>query len=51
MACLIQVNGLIVDAQHAPREIQEEAFRLSARAGFLSALSVSAEAGAAFGLL
>ena len=27
MAWLIQVNGLIVDARHAPREIQEEAFR------------------------
>ncbi|MBK6619275.1 MAG: DUF6398 domain-containing protein [Nitrosomonas sp.] len=24
---LIQVNGLIVDVRHAPREIQEEAFR------------------------
>lgn len=27
MAWLIQVNGLIVDARRAPREIQEEAFR------------------------
>jgi hypothetical protein len=27
MAWLIQVNGLIMDARHAPREIQEEAFR------------------------
>ncbi len=27
MAWLIQVNGLIVDARKAPREIQEEAFR------------------------
>lgn len=27
MAWLIQVNGLIVDARHASREIQEEAFR------------------------
>lgn len=27
MAWLIQVNGFIVDARHAPREIQEEAFR------------------------
>jgi hypothetical protein len=27
MAWLIQVNGLIVDARHAPREIQEEALR------------------------
>lgn len=27
MAWLIQVDGLIVDARHAPREIQEEAFR------------------------
>ena len=27
MAWLIQVNGLIVDARQAPREIQEEAFR------------------------
>lgn len=27
MAWLIQLNGLIVDARHAPREIQEEAFR------------------------
>jgi len=24
---MIQVNGLIIDARHAPREIQEEAFR------------------------
>lgn len=27
MAWLIQVNGLIVDARHVPREIQEEAYR------------------------
>lgn len=27
MAWLIQVNGLIVDARQAPREIQEEALR------------------------
>lgn len=27
MAWLIQVNGLLVDARRAPREIQEEAFR------------------------
>lgn len=27
MAWLIKVDGLIVDARHAPREIQEEAFR------------------------
>ena len=27
MAWLIQVNGLIVDARKAPREVQEEAFR------------------------
>ena len=27
MAWLIQVNGLIVDARQAPRDIQEEAFR------------------------
>ncbi len=27
MAWMIQVNGLIVDARHVPREIQEEAFR------------------------
>ncbi|WP_268119851.1 DUF6398 domain-containing protein [Methylobacter sp. YRD-M1] len=27
MVWLIQVNGFIVDARHAPREIQEEAFR------------------------
>ena len=27
MAWMIQVNGLIVDARHLPREIQEEAFR------------------------
>lgn len=27
MAWLIQVNGLIVDAREAPREVQEEAFR------------------------
>ncbi|MBV9229114.1 MAG: hypothetical protein JOZ18_07355 [Chloroflexi bacterium] len=27
MAWMIQVNGLIVDARHMPREIQEEAFR------------------------
>jgi hypothetical protein len=25
---MIQVNGLIIDAHHAPREIQEEAYRL-----------------------
>jgi hypothetical protein len=25
---LIQVNGLIVDARHMPRGVQEEAFRL-----------------------
>ncbi len=24
---MIQVNGIIIDARHAPREIQEEAFR------------------------
>ena len=24
---MIQVNGLIADARHLPREIQEEAFR------------------------
>ena len=24
---MIQVNGLVIDARHAPREIQEEAFR------------------------
>src|SRR5262245_32210864 len=28
MAWMIQVNGLIVDARYAPRQIQEEAFRL-----------------------
>ena len=28
MAWLIEVNGLIIDARHAPRHIQEEAFRL-----------------------
>ncbi len=28
MAWMIQVNGLIVDARHLPREIQEEAFRM-----------------------
>lgn len=28
LAWMIQVNGLIVDARYAPREIQEEAFRL-----------------------
>jgi hypothetical protein len=28
VAWLIQVNGLIVDAQHMLRDIQEEAFRL-----------------------
>jgi len=28
LAWLIQVNGFIVDARHAPREIQEEAYRL-----------------------
>jgi hypothetical protein len=27
LAWMIQVNGYIVDARHAPREIQEEAFR------------------------
>jgi uncharacterized protein DUF6398 len=27
LAWMIQVNGLIVDARHAPREIQEEALR------------------------
>lgn len=27
MAWMIMVNGLIIDARHAPREIQEEAFR------------------------
>lgn len=27
IAWLIQVNGLVVDARHAPRDIQEEAFR------------------------
>ncbi len=27
LAWLIQINGIIVDARHAPREIQEEAFR------------------------
>ena len=27
MAWMIQVNGLIVDARHLPRDIQEEAFR------------------------
>jgi Domain of unknown function (DUF6398) len=27
MAWMIMVNGLIVDARHAPREIQEEAYR------------------------
>jgi hypothetical protein len=27
MAWMIQVNGLIMDARHAPREVQEEAFR------------------------
>ena len=27
MAWMIQVNGLIIDARYAPREIQEEAFR------------------------
>jgi hypothetical protein len=27
MVWMIQVNGLIVDARHMPREIQEEAFR------------------------
>ena len=27
MAWMIQVNGLMMDARHAPREIQEEAFR------------------------
>jgi hypothetical protein len=25
---LIQVNGLIVDTRHMPRDVQEEAFRL-----------------------
>ena len=24
---MIQVNGFVMDARHAPREIQEEAFR------------------------
>jgi hypothetical protein len=24
---MIQVNGFVIDARHAPREIQEEAFR------------------------
>jgi hypothetical protein len=28
MAWLIQVNGLIVDARHVPRAVQEEAFRM-----------------------
>jgi hypothetical protein len=28
LAWMIQVNGLIIDARYAPREIQEEAFRL-----------------------
>jgi hypothetical protein len=28
LAWMIQVNGLIIDAHHAPREIQEEAYRL-----------------------
>ena len=28
LAWMISVNGLIIDARHAPREIQEEAFRL-----------------------
>jgi hypothetical protein len=28
LAWMIQVNGLIIDARHAPREIQEEAYRL-----------------------
>jgi hypothetical protein len=27
MAWLIRVNGFVVDARHAPREVQEEAFR------------------------
>ena len=27
MAWMIQVNGFLIDARHAPREIQEEAFR------------------------
>ena len=27
LAWMIQVNGLIMDARHAPREVQEEAFR------------------------
>ena len=27
MAWLIKVNGFVVDARHAPREVQEEAFR------------------------
>ncbi len=27
MAWMITVNGLIVDARHAPRAIQEEAYR------------------------
>jgi hypothetical protein len=28
LAWMIEVNGLLVDARHAPRQIQEEAFRL-----------------------
>ena len=27
LAWMIQVNGLIIDARHAPRAIQAEAFR------------------------
>ncbi len=27
LAWMIQVNGFVIDARHAPREIQEEAFR------------------------
>src|SRR5712692_10659361 len=27
LAWMIQVNGLVIDARHAPRAIQEEAFR------------------------
>ena len=27
LAWMIQVNGLVIDARHAPRGIQEEAFR------------------------
>jgi hypothetical protein len=28
LAWMISVNGLIMDARHAPREIQEEAYQL-----------------------